>query len=141
MKSAIRRKFNRHTAAFDWHRTMAAKTFAEFDDAVTAPLHGFTGKDEYYDRCSSDRFLEDISISTLVINALDDPFMTPGAIPKSARLPSCLQIEVAAFGGHIGFINGGYPWRPSYYLPDRIVNFLDDRIAAAAGHGRSLPGP
>ena len=141
MKNAIRRKFNRHTAAFDWHRAMAAKTFAEFDDAVTAPLHGFAGKDEYYDRCSSGGFLENIGISTLIINALDDPFMTPDAIPTPAGLPSCLQIEVAAFGGHIGFINGGYPWRPSYYLPDRIVNFLDDRIAAATGHGRSLPGP
>jgi len=140
MKKAIRRKFDQYTAAFDWHRTMAAKTFAEFDDAVTAPLHGFSGKDEYYDRCSSGGYLDSIGVPTLIINALDDPFMTPAAIPSPVGLPECLQLEISTHGGHIGFIDGGYPWRPRYYLPDRIINFLDDRIAAAGEHGRALPG-
>lgn len=140
MKRAIRRKFDQYTAAFDWHRTMAATTFAEFDDAVTAPLHGFSGKDEYYDRCSSGGFLDGIGVPTLIINALDDPFMTPAAIPAPIGLPDCLQIELSAHGGHIGFIDGGMPWRPEYYLPDRIINFLDDRIAGTGEHGRSLPG-
>jgi predicted alpha/beta-fold hydrolase len=56
MKESVRRKFDRHTAAFDWDRTMASVTFAEFDDARTAPLHGFNGKDDYYDKCSSASF-------------------------------------------------------------------------------------
>ena len=140
MKKAIQRKFDQYTAAFDWHRTMAARTFAEFDDAVTAPLHGFAGKDEYYDKCSSIGFLPDIRIPTLVINALDDPFMTPAAIPSPASLPESVQIEVSSHGGHIGFIDGGMPWRPKYYLPDRVIGFLDEHIEAAGPHGRSIPG-
>ena len=140
MKKAIRRKFNQYTAAFDWHRTMAAKTFAEFDDAVTAPLHGFSGKDEYYDRCSSARFLSRIEIPTLIINALDDPFMTPAAVPAPADMSDSVQLELASHGGHIGFIDGGAPWKPHYYLPDRIVSYLEDTISGTGPHGRSLPG-
>jgi len=140
MKKAIARKFDQYTAAFDWHRMMAAKTFAEFDDAVTAPLHGFSGKDEYYDRCSSIGFLDAICIPTLIISALDDPFMTPAAIPAATELPESVQIEVSAHGGHIGFIDGGYPWSPSYYLPRRIIGFLDGHLGDSGKHGRSLPG-
>ena len=140
MKNAIRRKFDEYTAAFDWHRAMAAKTFAEFDDAVTAPLHGFRGKDEYYDRCSSQHFLGDIKVPTLIINSLDDPFMTPAAIPSGKDLPESVRLEVSTHGGHIGYIDGGPPWSPTYYLPGRIVDFLDSHIGDSGAHGRPLPG-
>lgn len=140
MKKALRRKFDRHTAAFDWKRTMKAKTFADFDDAVTAPLHGFSGKDEYYDRCSSTQFLADIRRPTLIINSLDDPFMTPSVIPDQEKLSDDVQIEVSPGGGHVGFVSGGLPWRPEYYLPSRIIAFLDDAISDSAEEGRPLPG-
>ena len=140
MKNAIRRKFDEYTAAFDWYRTMAAKTFAEFDDAVTAPLHGFSGKDEYYDKCSSIGYLSDIRIPTLIINALDDPFMTPAGLPSPNQLSDSVTLELSSAGGHIGFIDGGYPWKPSYYLPDRIIGHLEQAIAASGSGGRSLPG-
>ena len=140
MKNAVRRKFDRHTAAFDWHRAMAARTFAEFDDAVTAPLHGFRGKDEYYDRCSSVTYLKGICRPTLIINALDDPFMTPSIIPLASQLSEDVHFEVSRHGGHVGFISGGRPWRPSYFLPGRIIDFLDDHIESATDYGRPLPG-
>ena len=140
MKKAVARKFNPHTAAFDWKRTMAAKTFAEFDDAVTAPLHGFSGKDEYYDKCSSEHYLAGIRRPTLIINAMDDPFMTPAAIPGVEKLSDSVQIELSDHGGHVGFVNGGLPWRPQYFLPDRILSFLGSCISDAGKHGRPLPG-
>lgn len=140
MKKAVARKFDQYTAAFDWHRTMAARTFAEFDDAVTAPLHGFSGKDEYYDRCSSIGFLAGICRPTLIINAADDPFMTPAALPDPGELPEWIQIEVSNQGGHVGFIDGGLPWRPSYYLPGRIIRYLDQCLSESGRHGRPLPG-
>ena len=124
MKDSVRRKFDRHTAAFDWERTMNAPTFAEFDDAVTAPLHGFAGMNDYYDRCSSIRFLKDIEKPTLIINALDDPFMTPDVIPHQDRLSEQVSLEISATGGHVGFVSGGTPWRPKFYLPRRITEFL-----------------
>jgi hypothetical protein len=125
MKSSVRRKFNRDTAAFDWERAMHARTFAEFDDAVTAPLHGFTGMRDYYDRCSSGQYLKDIATPTLIINALDDPFMTPGVIPHRDRLSPQVTLEISERGGHVGFVSGGTPWRPKFYLPGRVIGFLE----------------
>ncbi len=108
---------------------MAAKTFAEFDDAVTAPLHGFDGKQDYYDRCSSVNYLGAITKPTLIINALDDPFMTSDVIPDAERVSESVTIEVSDHGGHVGFIDGGTPWNPDFYLPDRITSFLDPFMA------------
>ena len=124
MKESVARKFDRHTAAFDWDRAMSARTFAELDDAVTAPLHGFKGKTDYYDRCSSVHFLKDVARPTLIVNAMDDPFMTPGVIPHRDRLSEHITLEISETGGHVGFINGGTPWAPEYYLPGRVVEFL-----------------
>ena len=132
MKESVTRKFNKHTAAFDWKKAMNARTFAEFDDAVTAPLHGFENMQDYYDRCSSGRFLKDIQKPTLLINALDDPFMTPAVIPDEDKLSEHVTIEVADAGGHVGFIEGGTPWRPRFYLPPRITGFLAPYAASTS---------
>lgn len=140
MKKAVNRKFDQYTASFDWQRAMGANTFAEFDDAVTAPLHGFSGKDEYYDRCSSAGFLRNIQRPTLIINALDDPFMTPDIIPDEDQLSDCVTLEVSQHGGHVGFIDGGTPWRPQYYLPTRIADFLASQIADLSETGHAMPG-
>jgi predicted alpha/beta-fold hydrolase len=129
MKRSVREKFDRHTAAFDWDKAMTAKTFAEFDDWVTAPLHGFKGMQDYYDKSSSMHFLDGIERPTLIINALDDPFMTRDVIPNEDQLSEHVSLEVAAHGGHVAFIEGGTPWRPSYYLPGRILSFLQPNAA------------
>lgn len=140
MKRAVSRKFDQYTAAFDWQRAMEARTFAEFDDAVTAPLHGFSGKDEYYDRCSSAAYLKEIRRPTLIINSLDDPFMTPDIIPTEDQLSDCVTLEVSEHGGHVGFIGGGTPWRPEYYLPKRITDYLASQITEPQESGHALPG-
>jgi predicted alpha/beta-fold hydrolase len=140
MKSAVSRKFDQYTAAFDWKRAMDASTFADFDDAVTAPLHGFSGKDEYYDRCSSITYLKNIQRPTLIINSLDDPFMTPDVIPVEDQLSDCITLEISDHGGHVGFIDGGLPWRPKYYLPTRITEFLALQITDLHETGHVMPG-
>ena len=128
MKDSVRQKFDQHTAAFDWNRAMRATTFAEFDDAVTAPLHGFKGMDDYYSRCSSAQFLKDIVRPTLIINALDDPFMTPDVLPPGDMLSEHVSLEIAEAGGHVGFVEGGTPWQPEYYLPRRLLGFLEQNL-------------
>lgn len=129
MKQSLSRKFDRHTFAFNWDRAMSAATFAEFDDAVTAPLHGFAGIDDYYDRCSSMHFLAAIERPTLILNALDDPFMTPAVVEQVASVADAVTIEVSDKGGHVGFISGGTPWKPEFYLPGRVTGFLAPYIA------------
>jgi predicted alpha/beta-fold hydrolase len=139
MKSAITQKFDSHTAAFDWERAMGAATFAEFDDAVTAPLHGFSGKDEYYDKCSSIDFLKDIDRPTLIINSRDDPFMLPKMLPEAHQLSEQVTLEISEEGGHVGFVAGGTPWNPQFYLPGRIIDFLQEQISQTAPETHALP--
>ena len=129
MKRSVAQKFDRHTAAFNWDKAMKARTFAEFDDAVTAPLHGFENGVDYYDKCSSTHFLSSIERPTLIVNALDDPFMTPGVIPHRDRLSHRVSLEIAEHGGHVAFIDGGTPWKPTFYLPGRLIGFLEDFAA------------
>jgi len=140
MKEAVRRKFDPHTAAFDWHRAMNAETFSEFDDAVTAPLHGFKDKDEYYSSCSSIHYLKTIERPTLIVNAVDDPFMMPDMLPTADQLSADVTLELSEHGGHVGFISGGSPWRPRYYLPDRIIDFLENQLEKSDSEIRSIPG-
>jgi len=140
MKQSVQRKFDQYTAAFDWHRSMAASTFADFDNLVTAPLHGFSGKDDYYGSCSSKQFLDRIERPTLIVNSLDDPFMTPEIIPAEDKISECVTLEISTSGGHVGFIEGGTPWRPRYYLPDRIIDFLEDCIAHSDRSHTAMPG-
>ena len=98
------------------------QTFREFDDAVTAPLHGFNDADDYYQRCSSIGFLKSIATPTLILHAMDDPFMDPGVVPTDAELSDSVRCEVSEHGGHVGFMQGS-PWRPQVWLHRRIADF------------------
>lgn len=99
-------------------------TFYDFDDKVTAPLHGFTGVDDYYTRASGLPFVSRITKPTLILHAKDDPFMTDDVIPHPSQISEHVEYELHPYGGHVGFIEGGTPWKPRYYLERRIVDFL-----------------
>jgi predicted alpha/beta-fold hydrolase len=100
------------------------KTFRQFDDAITAPLHGFRDVDDYYSHSSSNAFLRDITIPTLIIHARDDPFLPAEAIPDEDILGTSTTLELASAGGHVGFISGGIPFRARYWLEARICRHL-----------------
>jgi hypothetical protein len=101
------------------------RTFRQFDDAVTAPLHGFAGVDDYYGRSSSRPFLARIRVPTLLLHSRDDPFMWPHTPPTSGQLSPSVRLELSEHGGHVGFVNGPCPWRPRWWLEERIVAHLD----------------
>lgn len=100
------------------------RSFWEFDDKVTAPLHGFASAREYYSKSSSRQFLIGINTPTLVIQAKDDPFMSPRVIPDEGELSDSVTLELAGRGGHVGFISGGTPRRPQFWLEDRIIKYI-----------------
>lgn len=99
-------------------------TLWEFDEKFTAPLHGFDGADHYYNSCSSGNFLDQIKTPTLIIQANNDPVTDNIHIPLPADLPSQVSLEVYPHGGHVGFISGNNPFKPVYWLEQRIPNFL-----------------
>jgi predicted alpha/beta-fold hydrolase len=103
------------------------RTMWEFDDAVTAPVHGFRDATDYYERSSSLRWLDRIRIPTLLLSAADDPFLPAAVLEEvraTARVNGFLHCEFVAHGGHVGFIAGNLPWRPVYWAEWRVTEFL-----------------
>jgi predicted alpha/beta-fold hydrolase len=114
----------------DLARTHASRTFREFDDAATAPLHGFRDADDYYDSSSSVYFLPKIATPTLCISAEDDPFVPREALERArAAASKYVQFETTKFGGHTGFISGKVPWRATYWAEERVVDWLLNRAS------------
>lgn len=101
------------------------KSFRDFDEHVTAPLHGFDSADHYYSVSSSRQYLGGISVPTLLLHAQDDPFMTEKVIPRPGELSEKVSLEVSPCGGHVGFVTGKWPWQAQYWLEERIPRYLE----------------
>lgn len=128
--SRLSYKFEHYPAPFELPPFMDVNTIWEFDDKVTAPLHGFVSAKEYYEKCSSRQFLKKIKVPTLVLQSEDDPFMTPDVIPEDHELSHAIQLEVYQNGGHVGFVGGKVPWRPEYWLEERVPKFFKEYFKA-----------
>jgi predicted alpha/beta-fold hydrolase len=98
--------------------------FWTFDEKITAPLHGFAHVHDYYRQSSSIHYLQKIATPTLVLHALDDPFMTPEILPNEEELSPAVTLEVSQRGGHVGFITGNTLGKPVYWLEQRIPEHL-----------------
>jgi hypothetical protein len=124
-------KLSRFPDLFAEDRLGAARTLWEFDDIVTGPVHGFEGATDYYTRSSSIGFLPGIRIPTLLLSAVDDPFLPPDVLDRVrdvAAVNPALHVEFVARGGHVGFISGSLPWRPFYYAEWRVADFLEGQL-------------
>lgn len=107
----------------------SARSFREFDAAATAPLHGFSDAEDYYARSSSRPFLPAIRRPTLLVHALDDPFLPADALPRSEVADSTwLQSAWTERGGHVGFI-AGPPWSPTFWAERQAARFLEEQLA------------
>jgi predicted alpha/beta-fold hydrolase len=118
-------RFPRETTHIDPARVRRARTFAEFDECLTAPLHGFAGADDYYRRSSAQPFLARIAVPTLCLSSEDDPFFPGPAVHDACAAASPhVTFEVTSWGGHTGFVSGSWPWRPSYWAEERAIEWL-----------------
>ncbi|MCQ8104030.1 hydrolase [Methylomonas sp. SURF-2] len=104
------------------------KSFWQYDDRVVAKLHGFIDVHDYYRRSSSRQFLSAIRVPTLVIQAADDPFMTPAVLPEAAELSRQVELEIYSGGGHVGFVGAGKLLKAEYWLESRIPQYLLARL-------------
>lgn len=124
LRYKIRKKFLRMKSPIELSALQMQQTFRQFDNYVTAPLHGFRDADDYYTRSSSKSYLKLIRTPTLILHAADDPFLGPEAVPTADELSSSVRLELSQRGGHVGFVGGKLPWRPEYWLDERIPAFL-----------------
>lgn len=97
------------------------KTLFDFDNVYTSKAHGFKDALDYYEQCSSLQFLSKIKTPTLVINALNDSFLSPECYPvKEAKQNPNLYLEMPLHGGHVGFIDRNNV----YYNEKRALEFV-----------------
>ncbi len=109
----------RHPGLFDGARIRRATTLFEFDDAYTSPAHGFGGAADYWRRASARPWLRAIRAPTLLLSALNDPFVPPTALPSARDLSTSVHFDCQREGGHTGFLSGGFPGHPEW-LPQRL---------------------
>ncbi len=101
------------------------RTFMAFDERYTAPIHGFSGAKDYYSRCSCKPLLSSISISTLLVNALDDPFLPNECYPvEEAKKSRHVFLETPPCGGHVGFI--AFNPAGEYWHEQRVATFISN---------------
>ncbi|MBN8431550.1 hydrolase [Microbulbifer salipaludis] len=114
------------------------ENFRTFDHHFTAPLHGFRGVDDYYTRASSRPYLASVTQPTLLIHAMDDPFVCPNAVPTPSDVSGAVTLKLSKRGGHVGFVAGSL-WRPEYWLEQAIPAFLMAHRNSAVDFPVSFP--
>ena len=121
LKPKCLQKLEQFPGLFDRERMLGARDLFEFDNVVTAPLHGYRDTNDYWNRASAKHVLDDITVPTLVLNARNDPFLPPQHLPDTAS-PHVL-LDYPQEGGHVGFTAGRFPGNLTW-LPQRILHFL-----------------
>jgi predicted alpha/beta-fold hydrolase len=125
LKAKARVKAREFPDLIDAETVRRARNWREYDNAVTAPLHGFRDAEDYWARSSSIHFLEQIRRPVLLIGAEDDPFLPSASLPhEPVERSAWLHAAFSKKGGHAGFVAGSFPWRPVYWAERKAVEFL-----------------
>jgi uncharacterized protein len=127
LKAKLVAKSRRHPEVLDASRIRAAQTIRAFDDAVTAPLSGYTSAEDYYAQCSTAQRLEAIRRPTLLVTADDDPIAPASTLPERIDNP-LVEVLRTDRGGHVGFIEGSLS-RPSFWGERQALRFLEAALA------------
>lgn len=123
LRQKVEKKAKLFPAKFDLTKFSTIQTLRDFDDTFTGPLHGFYDAEEYYQTNSSLQFLPGISVPTLVLNAKNDPFLSPSCYPMElANSLDHVYFEFPMHGGHVGFMSADSNKR--LYSETRAVEFI-----------------
>ena len=124
LKPKVLEKAKRFPGVIDVMRIAQARDLRDFDDAYTAPMHGFRNAMDYWTQSASKPWLEHISIPTLVLNARNDPFLPEPTLPSVEQASSYVLLHQPASGGHAGFVTGQIPGELTW-LPERLARFFN----------------
>jgi len=117
---ALARRF---PGLLDAARIRRVRTMYDFDDAVTAVLHGFAGTPDYWRRASSKPWLAGVAVPTLVLNARNDPFVPAASLPGPGEVSADVLLDQPDEGGHVGFLSAPFPGHLEW-LPRRLLDFF-----------------
>jgi hypothetical protein len=124
LKLKAQQKLAQYPGLFALDDVLASRTMYEFDDVVTAPLHGFRNADDYWTRSTTRPLLPEITVPTLVLNARNDPFLPCAVLPSRSEVSSAVELDQPEHGGHVGFMTGPFPGRIDW-LSRRVFGYLD----------------
>lgn len=125
-------KAKQYPGLLDVGRLRAAKDLRDFDEAFTAPLHGFGTAQEYWARCSAGPHMRQLQIPTLVVNPINDPLVPVDSLPHQTGLPSHVQLVRPLRGGHVGFADKQWPGQMQGYALD-IIDWLKQQLQRSNG--------
>ncbi len=132
LKAKTLAKLERFPGLVDRAAVERARTIWEFDDVVTAPIHGFASAADYYARSSALQFLDRVRVPSLLFNATDDPFLPRPVLDEvrtvAARNPY-LECHFPSHGGHVGFVAGPHPWAARYWMEEDALAWGEQRLA------------
>ena len=123
LKPKAQAKLERFPGTADADRLRASRNLYEFDNAYTAPVHGFRNTEDYWARASGKPWLGGVRVPHLVLNALNDPFVPAASLPHAAEVSRFVQLEHPGEGGHIGFARSPFPGRLDF-IPQRLREFF-----------------
>ena len=113
---------------FDKDKLLKAKSFSDFDGLYTAPVFGYSGAEDYWEKASSKPYLKFIETPTLLITSKDDPFLGEECYPiKEAKASKNFYLEITKYGGHVGFI-ATFLHHQNRWLENRILNFIKQNL-------------
>ncbi|MFN7221472.1 MAG: alpha/beta hydrolase, partial [Burkholderiales bacterium] len=124
MKRKALDKLALHPGIFREEVTRAARTLREYDNEITAPLHGYRDTDDYWTRASSKPGLIDVRVPSLVLNARNDPFLPASALPRPDEVSRDVLLDFPEQGGHVGYLQGIGPG-PGRWMTGRVMHFLE----------------
>jgi predicted alpha/beta-fold hydrolase len=125
LKRGALQKLERFPGLFDAARVRRATTLRDFDNVVTAPLHGFRDTDDYWTRASAKPLLGGVRVPLLLVNARDDPFLPEASLPLRSEVSSAVTLEFPDTGGHVGFVSAPFPGHIAW-LPRRLMHFFEN---------------
>jgi predicted alpha/beta-fold hydrolase len=124
LKQKAEQKLAQFPGLFDRDAMLASRTMYDFDNVVTAPLHGFRDTDDYWSRATTRPLLHGIAVPTLVLNARNDPFLPAEALPAQHDVSAAVELDQPRHGGHAGFMTGPFPGRIDW-LSRRVLGYLE----------------
>jgi hypothetical protein len=116
-------KLDQFPGLYDRETVLAARTLYEFDNVVTAPLHGFRDTNHYWTHATTRPLLPRITVPTLILNARNDPFLPGSVLPSKAEVSAAVMLDQPDHGGHVGFMTGPFPGRIDW-LSQRVFGYL-----------------
>ncbi len=130
LKTKSLAKLERFPALYGANIVRNARTLREFDNVVTAPLHGYLDTDDYWTRASSKPDLRHIEVPTLIVHARNDPFLPGRYLPLTSEVSARVTLDFPDDGGHAGFASGSFPGNLDW-MPERLLAFFAEKVATA----------